>query len=590
MLKLRGAILALVLAALAIVAQSAGARAQGCGPQNPNCIVTTMPPGDASNRAASDAFVQNAIQGLAASVYTGLSGDCTATSLGVITCTKTNGTPFGTLAVQNANAVAITGGSITGMPSPTQDSDVATKRYVDLNNVLNVVTNFGVDNTGATNTAPAFQNALNSAKSTGRCLYVPPGTYRIDTALTYASSTANTPGLCMVGSGMWSTIFETRVANDFMLTLDGYNGGPGLTYQYGMYLRGFGIQNTNATAGSYGLRVTANWYGLVDSIRINGMPGGAFQIYSALGSDFDLPNFIQVARSEFTGSFFGFRCLAPLGGACGASLEFGPGNYSVNNTQCVVLYSPLIISIHDSTIAACSGQALFIPINNLNAQVITVERNHFDGFGSGAYAIFAPAVIGLRIADNQFRLNSGVGAGIASIGGSSSITSGVRIENNVININPAFNPFIAFAVNALASRVAIENTYWDVFGAAGQTRFSVDSSAAGIDITDDGYFRGRINSLATSSFTPDLGKGTSQRVVVSSTLTVNAPTLGNLIGGERFNLCIVNNSGAGLTPTFNAIYLTVAPTIATTKTACTDFTYNSVSTAWVQAAAWTPGL
>lgn len=45
-------------------------------------------------------------------------------------------TPFdnasaGTMATQNANSVAITGGSVTGMSTPTADSDVATKSYVD---------------------------------------------------------------------------------------------------------------------------------------------------------------------------------------------------------------------------------------------------------------------------------------------------------------------------------------------------------------------------------------------------------------------------------------------------------------------------
>mgnify|MGYP005809865223 CR=1 FL=1 len=587
MLKLKGAMLTLALAALAILGPVDGVRAQGCGPQNPNCIVTTMPPGDASNRAASDAFVQNAIQAAIGTFYTDLSGDCTATSLGVITCTKTNGTPFGTLAVQNANAVAITGGSITGMPSPTQNSDVATKRYVDLNEALNVVTNFGVDNTGATNTAPAFQNALNSAKSTGRCLYVPPGTYRIDTALTYASSVANTPGLCMVGSGMWSTIFETRAANNFMLTLDGYNGGPGFTFQYGMYLRGFSIQNTNSTTNAFGLRVTANWYSLIDSIRIDGMSGGGLQIYSALGTDSDLPNLIQVARSQFTNNFFGFRCLAPSGGNCGASLDFGPGNYVTANSQGVVLYAPLIISIHDNTIAFCTAGCLQLPYNNVYGRVVTVERNHFDTFGSGQYAITAPAVAGMRIADNQFR---GSGAGVAFLGDASTIATSVHAENNEIQIGASVTPFTAYSINAGASNVVIENTYWPIFDAAGQTRFSLNPSASGIGIIDDGYFRGRNYTQTTTSFTPDLTKGTSQRAVTGSTLTVNAPTLGHLVGGERFNLCVINTSGGAVTPTFNAIYLTVAPSIASIKRACVDFVYDAGSTNWVQAAAWSPSL
>jgi microcystin-dependent protein len=38
---------------------------------------------------------------------------------------------FGTMALQDANNVAITGGTITGMPNPTVNSDVATKQYVD---------------------------------------------------------------------------------------------------------------------------------------------------------------------------------------------------------------------------------------------------------------------------------------------------------------------------------------------------------------------------------------------------------------------------------------------------------------------------
>lgn len=40
-------------------------------------------------------------------------------------------TGLGTMATQNANAVVVTGGSITGMPTPSTNSDVATKQYVD---------------------------------------------------------------------------------------------------------------------------------------------------------------------------------------------------------------------------------------------------------------------------------------------------------------------------------------------------------------------------------------------------------------------------------------------------------------------------
>lgn len=60
-----------------------------------------------------------------------MSGDATIVSSGTITVTKTSGASFGTMATQNANSVAITGGTITGLPTPSGSSDAATKQYVD---------------------------------------------------------------------------------------------------------------------------------------------------------------------------------------------------------------------------------------------------------------------------------------------------------------------------------------------------------------------------------------------------------------------------------------------------------------------------
>jgi hypothetical protein len=50
---------------------------------------------------------------------------------GALTYTPFDNASAGTMATQNANSVAITGGSVTGMSTPTSDSDVATKAYVD---------------------------------------------------------------------------------------------------------------------------------------------------------------------------------------------------------------------------------------------------------------------------------------------------------------------------------------------------------------------------------------------------------------------------------------------------------------------------
>lgn len=63
------------------------AAAQGCGPQNPNCVVPTPPAGTSDNRAASTAFVQGAV-----GPFAGIPG-LSATAGGPITF-NFNGTPL----------------------------------------------------------------------------------------------------------------------------------------------------------------------------------------------------------------------------------------------------------------------------------------------------------------------------------------------------------------------------------------------------------------------------------------------------------------------------------------------------------------
>jgi len=117
----------LLLACLILLASVTAAAAQGCGPQNPNCIAPTPPPGDNSNRIATTAFVQGAIGGgggggmiplAAGNIYVGnnsnvatgvtLTGDCTMSVVGAITCTKTNGVALGSA----ATVVAGTAGNV----------------------------------------------------------------------------------------------------------------------------------------------------------------------------------------------------------------------------------------------------------------------------------------------------------------------------------------------------------------------------------------------------------------------------------------------------------------------------------------------
>lgn len=98
----------LALALGFLLCLSVGALAQGCGPQNPNCIVPTAPFGTNNNQAASTAFVQAAIAALIPFPTPTRAGDII----------YWNGTAWTTLAGNNSGTGLLTEGS-SGTPSWT---------------------------------------------------------------------------------------------------------------------------------------------------------------------------------------------------------------------------------------------------------------------------------------------------------------------------------------------------------------------------------------------------------------------------------------------------------------------------------------
>lgn len=139
---------------------------------------------------------------------------------------------FGTMALQNANDVAITGGMISGLPSPTSASQAVPKSYVDGKFRVFNVRDYGAVGNGTTDDTSAINQAVLAAlvpiaDGTGSTrvfatVHFPRGTYKITGPITATAPVdANYVHLKFTGEGPGISVISqfTAAANGFVVSL-----------------------------------------------------------------------------------------------------------------------------------------------------------------------------------------------------------------------------------------------------------------------------------------------------------------------------------------------------------------------------------
>lgn len=144
---------------------------------------------------------------------------------------------IGTMAFQNADAVNITGGTITGMPNPTNPLDVTPKDYVDTlvekNAPVFNVLNYGAVGDGVADDTAAVNAAISAATvaitdgagfSTRGVVYFPRGNYRVTSTIAVAAPVDTTAfDLQFRGDGIGVSVITQATATQggFVISLVG---------------------------------------------------------------------------------------------------------------------------------------------------------------------------------------------------------------------------------------------------------------------------------------------------------------------------------------------------------------------------------
>lgn len=447
------------------------------------------------------------------------------------------------------------------------------------------VLDYGADATGATDSAAAFQAAIDDAA--GRYVYAPEGTYRINTQLTYNTTTALAPGLKLVGDGMSKTIFDTRVAGVAMLSL---SGGDNYTFQMGGHLADFSIITNGAPANADGIAMRSVWHCDVERVSVRGLSRYGFQVYSLVApGDPDSSAYINFRNCRSDNNQYGFRLTSAASSVGVINITIEDCSISSNTDTGVSMSNVSVINIISNGITNNPAGGVTLLPNSVSQQLIYVNDNEF-GNGNTAWNCWLGGAVSGTFNGNRIVQNSGeTGAYGLILGDATNLATSFEARGNLVRIDPSINPFTAFWVRVNTTDIRILDTYFLQFGATGQVKY--DLATGEVNLREDGQSWNNCIKMKevepTTSYTPDMNDGELHRVRINATgaFTINNPT--NNADGKILQLMIINASGGSVTVSFGSDFVDGGYTDpANGNRSTASFFYDGTSDKWVQIGAW----
>jgi len=437
------------------------------------------------------------------------------------------------------------------------------------------VLDYGVDNTGTTDTTTAIQTAINAAA--GRAVYFPAGTYIVSSTLSYKTAPTQgifAPGIRIIGDGMLKTIFDNRVANGPMIDIDSLNHGGSYEASMASVLREFTIKTTTSPANSTGIRVLNGYQVQIDHLFIVGMTANGIQLENGLYID-DGWNMISITHCWIEDcAGWGIKADGSAGRNEGSYTYLREVFFQRNGTTSAatpppsggMIWKGQILVIESSGWAnGTENVGLFIKGESGLGQTVDLRNTTWENCKKRG--LYVTGVSVLKGRNLQFYNNNDfICTNQCEFDASTYVIRQIDIDGVTIRSTSANNALTAFKIsgaNAVLDNCRVRNVSWENFDYAGQTRFNgwqFDTvqqdnhivAASGSEI----YYRpktvnasGRATPLRLSGPNNQSGGGVASTSgewvewqIPSAGLFLNPATL-PLIAGTRYYIYLYDNIG-----------------------------------------------
>jgi hypothetical protein len=339
------------------------------------------------------------------------------------------------------------------------------------------VKDFGAVGDGVTDDTAAIQAAINAAS--GRTVYVPAGTYRLNSGLSYVTSGGVfTKGVALIGDGPDATVL------DFRGSTQAINVDTDTSNEFQMWVRleGLKLVGSSASGTADGVRLRRAYMVTLDHVWITGFPGDGLAVVMNEG-DADGSNMVHLHQcriencagwginSDVTGPYneFSFLLLEHT-----FIQQCGTASVTVPPPSGGMKWKGQVLHAMDSCIVICENVGLYIQggsglANTATLTNFVLENNKKRGF-------YCDGVDGLTWDRGQIYNNDSYTAtNMVSFSGASNVVRNVQINGLIVRATGGNNPCTAFEIagaNAIFDTCRVRNTSWQNFDYTGQTRFS----------------------------------------------------------------------------------------------------------------------